>query len=136
MAVSLPDPRVCGHAKVAAYHVTRTSTVNVSKHQREGAAKFKGKICRQQHDDFIRIFEDRKSEFTIDYKQFVKNLSPLKDIFVKWAGKGQKQKEKYLETFSVKNWTKLSNAKKSEHTLKNCKGCYHNHPEVHSMFTT
>ena len=112
MAVSLLDPRVYGYVKVAAYHVTRTTTVHVSKLPREGAVKFQAKIYRQQHDDSIRIFEDRKSEFTIDYKQFVKKLPSLKDKFVKWAEKGQKQKEKNLETFSAKNWTKLSNIKK------------------------
>ena len=116
MAASLLDPWVCCYAKVAAYHVTRTSTVNVSKHPRKGAAKFKAKICRQHHDDFIKIFEDRKSEFTIDNKQFVKKLPPLKDKFVNWAEKGTEAKRNVSGSFAVKNWTKLSNAKKSEDT--------------------
>ena len=127
---SLLDPRMCGFAKVAAFHVFKTSAAKVSRQPNEGTAKYKAKVCRKQYDDFLEIFDDRRSEFTVDYRQFMRKLPALKEKFLKWSGRRQKQKEEYLETFSVEKWTQMSNAKKFEHTFVNCKGCYHYHAEV------
>ena len=39
-----------------------------------------------------------------------------------------------METFSPENWNKLTMARKREHSLVNCKACYHYFPAVSSFY--
>ena len=130
------DPRVCRYAKVAALHVDKTSWQKVSKGRREGNVSHKSRVKSQQDSDFNEIFSDRQLGSGIDFQQFAKRLSAIKELFAKWKGRGYKNKMEYLDTFSVENWKKLSSTKKNEQTLQRCKACFHYHKKLCYTFPT
>ena len=56
----------------------------------------------------------------------------LRDMFSRWNPRRQDEKEKYLETFSIKNG-KDSVWKKKEYSFSNCQGCYHRYAEIQAL---
>ena len=83
---------------------------------------------------FQRVFVDRSDAFRIDYRQFQRSLQTLKQIFSRWGRDKAGEKQRYMSTFSATNWTKLSMAKKEQHTFSKCKGCFHSFTEIQGMF--
>ena len=133
MADSFVHPQTCGFAKVVAYSVF-TNQPNITKEVNEGNAKFKARILQEQHAQFRRVFVDRSDAFRIDYRQFQRSLQTLKQIFSRWGRDKAGEKQRYTSTFSATNWTKLSVAKKEQHTFSKCKGCFRSFTEIQGMF--
>ena len=73
---------------------------------------------------FNETFKDTSEKaFEIKYEQFVKKLPALRSKFNTWNVKKLDDKAKYLDTFSLANWKNLSDIKKREHSLTDCKSC-------------
>lgn len=49
-------------------------------------------------------------------------MSALREKVNKWNVKKLEGKSKYLDAFSLKNWMSLTESRKKEHSLANCKG--------------
>lgn len=133
MANSLLNPQTCGFAKVAAYSVFK-KTPKLQKAQNEGTQKFKARILQTQCKEFEEVFKDRASVFKPNCTEFFKSAHKLKRLFVKWNKDDSNSKKVYEEHFSIEKWIALSKAKKEQHTLSKCKGCYHNFPKLQSSF--
>ena len=130
MASSLVNPLTCGFAKVAV-HFVFSKKKNIDREKGEGMSKYKARIFQLQHEEFQYIFKDRKEAFKVDYKNFQRSMQKLRQCMAEWGRNGSTESKRlYLDSFSVEKWDKLSNAKKDQHTLSNCKGCYHHFPEI------
>ena len=135
MASSLLNPLTCGYAKVAAYTIFKKPTAQLLKREpNEGSQKFKARVLQAQHKEFLDIFHDRPNDFKPEYKQFYMSISKLKGLFVRWNKDNSVANKTYQDTFSVQNWGKLSKAKKEQHMLIKCKGCYHHHSQIQASF--
>ena len=135
MASSLLNPLTCGYAKVAAYTIFKKPTAQLLKREpNEGSQKFKARVLQTQHKEFLDIFHDRPNDFKPEYKQFYISISKLKGLFVRWNKDNSVANKTYQDIFSVQNWGKLSKAKKEQHMLIKCKGCYHHHSQIQASF--
>ena len=63
---------------------------------------------------------------------FTRQCKNINGIFSKWSGRDKKAK--YIDTFSVENWEKLSAYNKRRHTLSNCKECFLQYKEHQETF--
>ena len=100
----------------------------------EGSQKFKARVLQAQHKEFLDIFHDRSNDFKSEHKQFYMSISKLKGLFVRWNKDNSVANRTYQDIFSVQNWGKLSKAKKEQHMLIKCKGCYHHHSQIQASF--
>ena len=132
MSLSFIHPLTCGFAKCAAHFVL---SKNFTEDKTENIKQNQARAFLHRYEVFKDIFKDREDAFDVEYKTFLKNLQALRKCMTKWSRNGNSQEKKtYLETFALEKWQKLSNAKKEQHSLSKCKGCYHHFPEVQAMF--
>jgi hypothetical protein len=93
----------------------------------------------QQFKEFQSHFPETdasttNTRFSMTLLKFQKKLPGLREKFCKWNVRKSHEKVKYLETFSLKNWQCLSQAKKKEHSLANCKGCVVRYSDIQALF--
>jgi len=86
--------------------------------------------CYKQFND---VFKERSEEFAIDFLKFQKKTPALRDMVSHWNPRQKDEKEKYLETFSIKNWKEMAHAEKNLHSFSNCQGCYHRYTEIQAL---
>ena len=130
---SFISPSTCGFVKVAAFKSDDLVKSKLHKDPRESVTKFKAKVIKERYSEFQRIFSNDKT-FDIPFLTFQKKLPALKEIFRTWSPRQLSEKQRFLETFSIDKWNKLTNAKQWEHSLRDCKACYHYHSEVMAHF--
>ena len=71
---------------------------------------------------FNEVFKDRSEEFAIDFSKFQKKIPALRDMFSRWNPKRKDEKERYLETFSIKNWNEMARVEKKNICFQTAKG--------------
>ena len=54
-------------------------------------------------------------------------------MFSRWNPRRKDEKEKYLETFSIKKWKEMVRAEKKERSFSNCQGCYQRYAEIQAL---
>lgn len=82
---------------------------------------------------FNETSKERSEEFAIDFLKFQKKIPALRDMFSRWNPRRKGEKEKYVETFSIKNWKEMAHAEKNKHSFSNCQGCYHRYAEIQAL---
>ena len=132
-AASLVNPLTCGFAKVAAYQITSAPPA-FKREPREGVNKFKARVLGAQYQEFLHTFRSRQDAFKIEYSEFTVRVLKLKETCKKWSRNKPEEKKAYFEEFKTEKWLKLSNAKKQQHTLAQCKGCHHAYTKLQATF--
>jgi len=127
-------PNTCGFAKIVAVEVARETSSSMRREKGESNTRYQARLKQEMFKKYNDTFSDSVERFSIDFLQFHKKLSGLRETINKWNFRKSDEKSKYLETFSQKNWIKLSVARKREHSLSNCKGCAIRNTEVQSYF--
>lgn len=127
------DPKACGFGKVAAFYATKEAK-RLKRNANEGTAKFGARCLQERFRIFRDAFSSRTESFEMNFLEFNKKFPSLQATISKWSPRKKKEKELYLTEFSVENWLNLSEAKKREHTLFDCKGCHQNYPSVQALF--
>ncbi|XP_031553138.1 uncharacterized protein LOC116290271, partial [Actinia tenebrosa] len=126
-------PNSCGFAKVAALEIARTTVL--IREQGESSTKYKAHLKTEQYNKFKSIFSsDDWERFSIDFIKFHKKLQALREKVNKWNVKKLEEKSKFLDTFSLKKWISLPEARKREHSLANCKGCAIRFSDIQAYF--
>ena len=126
-------PNSCGFAKVGALEIARGTVLPRDKD--ESATKFQARLKREQYDRFISTFSCNNEErFAIDFLKFQKKISALREKVSKWNVKKLEEKSKFMTTFSIKNWMSLSDSRRKEHSLANCKGCAVRYADIQAYF--
>lgn len=117
-------PNTCGFAKVLALQVSRDVGRSYLKEKNESPTRYKSRVKDIEYERFQSFFtETQEGKLPVSLVNFSKNLPALKNAFNKWNTRKLEEKYKFLQTFSIENWEKLSSARKKEHTFFNCKGC-------------
>lgn len=87
------------------------------------------------YKQFNEVFKDRSEEIAIDFSKFQKKIPALRDMFSCWNPRRKDEKERHLETFSIKNWNEMVRVEKKEHSFSNCQGCYHCYAEIQALLS-
>ena len=116
-------PTTCGFARTIAYQLSVEIRCNLKKSDGEANTKYASRLIQEQYVQFNSSFEEVKENFTIPYIMFAKKLPLLSDIIKKWSPRDYHNRKRYLDVFSLKNWKKLCDTKKQEHSFMNCRGC-------------
>jgi hypothetical protein len=114
---TFPCPDTCGFAKVAALEIEE----QIRNTAKENSELTKGKeneykLKQEQYRQFNTNFnnkEDGKNNFEINFTKYNTNLIKLRSIVRKWNFRKSNEKRQYLDTFSLKQWKKLSEERKS-----------------------
>jgi hypothetical protein len=135
---TFPCPDTCGFAKVAALEIEEQIRNNAKENSeltkgKENEYKLKQEQYRQFNTNFNNK-EDGKNNFEINFTKYNTNLIKLRSIVRKWNFRKSNEKRQYLDTFSLKQWKKLSEERKSEHRLANCRGCAVRYAAVQAFF--
>ena len=115
--MSILDPLTCGFVKVYCYGLfqeTNATKSSMSKMQ-------KGGLNTQQFQKFNEYFRERN--YIVDYKIFTENFILTVKNTQSLIKRYKDHQVQILDTFSKKNWEKLSLNKKNAHSLFNCNGC-------------
>ena len=131
-------PDTCGFAKVAALEIE----TQIQKTAKKNSVSIKGKentykLKKEQYQLFNTYFnnkEDQRNNFNINYSKYTTNLIKLRSIVRKWNFCKSTEKRQYLDTFSLKEWKKLSEERKSEYRLTDCRGCAVRYAAVQAFF--
>lgn len=129
------NPKTCGFAKAAVINTARQSK-HLQRETNEGSAKFGARVHQEHYKLFQAVFSARIEKYQMPYNEFIKKYRQLQDAVNKWSHCGAKchEKREYFEKFSPENWASLSDAKKREHELFDCKGCYQNYSRIQALF--
>ena len=115
--MSMLDPLTCSVVKVYFYGLfqeTYATKSSMSKIQ-------KGELKKQQFQKFNESFRERN--YIVDYKIFTDNFILIVKNIQSLIKRHKDHQVQILDTFSKKNWEKLSLNKKNAHSLFNCNGC-------------
>jgi len=123
-------PNSCGFAKVVALEIARGTAL--TREQDESTTKYQARLKLEQFHKFKNAFSSES--FLIDFLKFHKKLAALREKVNKWNTRKLDEKRKFLDTFSLKNWDSLSDTRKKEHSLANCKSCAVRHASVQAYF--
>ena len=130
------SPDTCGFAKIAALEIEK-EVKNAVKGNAASSSDNKTKLKQVQYKQFNAYFnnsEGGKNKFEINFLKYNINVLRLKTAVGKWSYQKSAEKKQYLETFSLKQWQKLSQQKKAEHCLANCRGCALRYATVQAFF--
>ena len=134
MAGTLLCPLTCGFVKVAAYSAF-ISSKDLAQEKNEGSSKYQARKIRLRFDKYNEFFgEELESGFLIPFQTFTKKFPDFLSFMQKWKSRKKGDKETFLKHFSLECWNKLSKAKKREHQLQSCKGCFMNHSDMQAVF--
>ena len=125
------NPKTCGFGKVAALFAAKQSR-QLKREEHEGKAKFCARVQQLHYTTFREIFQSRRDDFLVE--DFNKKFNALQAAINNWSPRKRQDKEQFLKQFSVDNWIQLSDAKKREHTLFDCKGCHQTFSKTQSLF--
>ena len=81
----------------------------------------KGELNKEQFQKFNEYFRGRN--YIVDYKIFTDNFILIFKNMQSLIKRHKEHQFQILDTFSEKNWEKLSLNKKNPHSLFNCNGC-------------
>ena len=93
--------------------LTIRQSERLKRNEHEGTAKFGTQCLQERFRIFRDTFSSRAESFEMNFLEFNKFPS--------------------LQA-TISNWLNLSEAKKWEHTLFDCKGCHQNYPSVQALF--
>lgn len=133
-------PGTCGFAKVIAFELSNGACSSITRGEKESKTKYQARLKQEQFAEFNRIYTvgiDSSSSGDIKsicFQQFHKKLPGLREKIIKWNGRKLHEKEKFLETFSLKAWQQMSESKRREHCFTNCKGCTVRFCEIQAYF--
>ena len=133
MCKTFLDPKTCGFGKVAALQAAKEAR-RLKRQEKESSTKFGARCLQERFRIFNNTFSLRAESFELDFLQFNLKLAALQSKVTEWSPRKKEEKERYLNEFSVDNWKSLSEAKKREHTLFDCKGCHQNYTSVQALF--
>ena len=108
MVATLICPTSCGFVRTAALEIVKETTQTFRWENGEGTAKFRACLMPECYKRFNEIFKERSEEFAIDFLKFQKKIPALRDMFSRWNPRRKDEKEKYLETFRIKNWKEMA----------------------------
>ena len=130
------SPDTCGFAKIAALEIEK-EVKNAVKGNGAPSSDNTTKLKQEQYNQFNAYFNNSKggkNRFEISFLKYNINVLRLKTAVGKWNYQKSAEKKQYLETFSLKQWQKLSHQKKAEHCLANCRGCALRYATVLAFF--
>ena len=130
------SPDTCGFAKIAALEIEK-EVKNAVMGNGASSSDNTTKLKQEQYKQFNAYFnnsEGGKNRFEISFLKYNINVLRLKTAVAKWSYQKSAEKKQYLETFSLKQWQKLSQQKKDEHCLANCRGCALQYATVQAFF--
>jgi len=122
MVATLICPTSCGFARTAALEIVKETTQTFRRENGKGTAKFRARSMLECYKRFNEIFKERSEEFDIDFLKFQKKIPALRDMFSRCKPRRKDEKEKYLETFSIKNWKEMARAEKTSIRFQTAKG--------------
>ena len=112
----------CAWARVC-IRQTKKLCSNLKKSPAEGSAKFGARVLAERHKLYSEHFKEYP-QFALSQYDFNRVCKTIDEKIGSWRHKGDK--EIYLSTFSVANWSKGNNITKEmkkAHSLSNCKPC-------------
>lgn len=129
------NPKTCGFAKVATINAGKASK-KLEKQINESSTKYGARLQQERYRLFVEMFEANKESFEIPITEFTKKAKNLDMYVAKWRKCGRKTSElqQCFSTFSPEMWASLTNAKRREHTLFDCKGCHHSFAKTLAYF--
>jgi len=134
MAGTFLCPNTCGFAKIAALEISRERSSLIRREKGESNTKYQARLKQEMYKEFNDTFTDTMDRFSVQFLQFHKKLPGLKDTINKWNFRKSDEKSCYMETFTRKNWKKLSDTRKKEHSFSNCKGCAVRYANIQVLF--
>jgi hypothetical protein len=132
MVISLVHPHTCGFAKAAIWRFTKDVTEKIKRNDNETPYQHRVRSVQVIHERFGLMFTNKK--FSVDFKTLQRKLPDLRKKFSTWNPRKKKEREQYLEAFSADNWKALSVEQKAEHSLMDCRGCFHRYSVYQSFF--
>jgi hypothetical protein len=132
MVISLVHPHTCGFAKAAIWRFTKDVTEKIKHNDNETLYQHRVRSVQVIHERFGLMFTNKK--FSVDFKTLQRKLPDLRKKFSTWNPRKKKEREQYLEAFSADNWKALSVEQKAEHSLMDCRGCFHRYSVYQSFF--
>ncbi|CAC5381389.1 unnamed protein product [Mytilus coruscus] len=131
---------ICNFAKVIISRATKDlSSINAWKEKKENKKNpiYSSHISLQDRFQNYEIFIDQYPKMTMNFKDFSLKYKRLQGYITDkkyWNNNNKEgQQNKFLEYFSFKNWQKLPEPEKKQHTLENCRLCNTVHIEHSSL---
>jgi hypothetical protein len=84
------------------------------------------------HERFSQSFPGKK--FAVDFKTLMRKLPDLRKKISNWNPRKKTERKQYFEAFSTDNWKALSIEHKAEHSLTDCRACFHKYSIQQSFF--
>ena len=112
----------CAWARVCIRH-TKQLCSNMKKSPSEGSAKFGARTLAERYKLYSEHFKEYP-RFSLSQYEFNRVSKVIDEKVKNWRHKGEK--ETYLSTFSVANWSEgknITKEMKKAHSLSNCKVC-------------
>ena len=132
MVVSLIHPHTCGFAKAAIWRITRDASVKIKRVNNETPYQHRVRTVQVIHERFSQSFPGKK--FAVEFKTFMRKLPDLRKKISNWNPRKKTEREQYFEAFSADNWKALSIEHKAEHSLTDCRACFHKYSIQQSFF--
>ena len=123
MPSSFSDPLCCRYARTLAFLLVNNK---IEDH--------KNLLHREQYEYFNGFFRDYQQNFNVAQTAYCKQIQVLKKTFGRFSKDNPLGRKEYLEIFKPEAWTKLTQAKKREHSLENCIYCKTFHAREQSLF--
>ena len=111
----------CGFARVALKTSRENSAKECRKAKNESNTKFKIRSLQSHREHFNKFFSGYPT-FETPAGTFNAKVPKILDAFRNWNPRKYDERERYLETFSPKNWETLPTSKKKEHNFFPMKG--------------
>lgn len=134
MAGTFLCPNTCGFAKIAALEISREIPIVQRRERDESSSQYQARLKANIFKEFSNTFGNCLEKFTVESLQFHKRLPGLRNAINKWNFRKAYEKQRYLETFSRKQWLSLSLSRQNEHSFTNCKGCAFRYSQVQALF--
>ena len=132
MVISLVHPHTCGFAKAAIWRFTKDVMEKIKRNDNETPYQHRVRSVQIIHERFGPMFTNKK--FSVDFKTLQRKLPDLRKKCSTWNPRENKECEQYLEAFSADNWKALSVEQKAEHSLMDCRDCFHRYSVYQSFF--
>ncbi|CAG2238828.1 unnamed protein product [Mytilus edulis] len=131
---------ICNFVKTIITRATKDlSAIEAHRENKENkhAPKYTNHLSIMERYKNYQNFMSKYPKMNVDFKEFGIKLKRLQKYVTDkkyWQNSNKDgQQNKFIEHFSLKNWEKLSNEEKKDHTLENCQRCNTTHISYSSL---
>ena len=134
MVLSILHPHTCGFARVAAWQIAKEVDDGVRRDVGESPKSFISRQIQERFERYNLIFQGNENLCFPNAQCLNKILGDLRKKFSSWDRRKIDERNEYIDTFSIANWTKLPPNSQLEHNVQECKACLEKNSRQQTLF--